>query len=54
VIHSDFFHLPTELQREYLPLLDDWFREERIAEVKVLEDALSRRYRPAPDGGMLR
>jgi hypothetical protein len=27
-IHSDFFHLPVELQREYLPLLDTWFRQE--------------------------
>ncbi|HVP48167.1 MAG TPA: SET domain-containing protein-lysine N-methyltransferase [Bryobacteraceae bacterium] len=32
-IHSDFFHLPLELQVEYLPLLDDWFREERAADV---------------------
>lgn len=35
-IHSDFFHLPLELQREYLPLLDDWFRRERSAEVEEL------------------
>ena len=35
-IHSDFFHLPLELQREYLPLLDDWFRRERSAEVERL------------------
>lgn len=27
-IHSDFFHLPYNLQVEYLPLLDDWFIEE--------------------------
>ena len=36
VIHSDFFHLPLDLQREYLPLLDDWFRQERAAEVERL------------------
>ena len=35
-IHSDFFHLPASLQLEYLPLLDDWFREERAAEIKEL------------------
>ena len=35
-IHSDFFHLPLEFQREYLPLLDDWFRRERSAEVEEL------------------
>lgn len=27
-IHSDFFHLPYELQVEYLPLLDSWYVEE--------------------------
>jgi hypothetical protein len=27
-IHSDFFHLPYELQIEYLPLLDDWYLQE--------------------------
>jgi SET domain-containing protein len=27
-IHSDFFHLPHELQVEYLPLLDSWYIEE--------------------------
>ncbi|MBZ5593769.1 MAG: SET domain-containing protein-lysine N-methyltransferase [Acidobacteriia bacterium] len=37
-IHSDFFHLPVELQREYLPLLDTWFREERAAEVARLQN----------------
>ena len=39
-IHSDFFHLPIELQREYLPLLDDWFREERAAEVDRLRNLI--------------
>ena len=24
-IHSDFFHLPYDLQVEYLPLLDEWY-----------------------------
>lgn len=36
-VHSDFFHLPLELQREYLPLLDDWFRQERADKVKALD-----------------
>jgi len=36
-IHSDFFHLPAALQREYLPLLDGWFRAERHAEIAALE-----------------
>jgi hypothetical protein len=40
-VHSDFFHLPANLQLEYLPLLDDWFRKERWAEVELLE-ALAR------------
>jgi hypothetical protein len=35
-IHSDFFHLPIELQREYLPLLDDWFRKQRAVDVEHL------------------
>lgn len=35
-IHSDFFHLPLELQQEYLPLLDDWFVKEYAAEVEML------------------
>jgi SET domain-containing protein len=35
-IHSDFFHLPLELQLEYLPLLDDWYvgeYREKVAEL---------------------
>lgn len=24
-VHSDFFHLPFDLQVEYLPLLEDWY-----------------------------
>jgi hypothetical protein len=35
-IHSDFFHLPLELQLEYLPLLDDWYLEENQAKVDAL------------------
>jgi len=34
-IHSDFFHLPLDLQLEYLPLLDDWYLEEY--EEKVIQ-----------------
>jgi hypothetical protein len=43
VIHSDFFQLPVELQREYLPLLDTWFREERAAEVERLQNLIEHR-----------
>jgi hypothetical protein len=25
--HSDFFHLPREIQIEYLPYLSPWFKE---------------------------
>ena len=35
-IHSDFFHLPYELQVEYLPLLDDWYVEEYRGKVQEL------------------
>jgi SET domain-containing protein len=35
-IHSDFFHLPYDLQVEYLPLLDDWYIEEYRENVQNL------------------
>ena len=35
-IHSGFFHLPLDLQLEYLPLLDDWFVEENRGRVEAL------------------
>ena len=35
-IHSDFFHLPVELQLEYLPLLDGWYVEEHRDRVEKL------------------
>ncbi len=35
-VHSDFFHLPVAVQLEYLPLLDDWFREEHAIEIERL------------------
>ena len=38
-IHSDFFQLPLEAQREYLPLLDEWFRKERLREIEELENS---------------
>lgn len=41
-IHSDFFHLPLELQLEYLPLLDDWFIEENRNQVEALLSRASR------------
>ncbi len=40
-IHSDFFHLPLDLQREYLPLLDHWFRKERASDLARLEATLA-------------
>jgi SET domain len=42
-IHSDFFRLPLSLQEEYLPLLDEWFKQERAMDVAALEAVLSRR-----------
>ncbi|HUE97987.1 MAG TPA: SET domain-containing protein-lysine N-methyltransferase [Anaerolineales bacterium] len=40
-IHSDFFHLPYDLQIEYLPLLDDWYLEEHQEKVqKLLENEM--------------
>ena len=36
IIHSDFFHLPYDLQVEYLPLLDDWYIEEYKDKVQSL------------------
>ncbi len=41
LIHAGFFQLPLELQREYLPLLDDWFRDEYSQEVAKLKAALA-------------
>ncbi len=35
-IHSDFFHLPYDLQIEYLPLLDSWYIEEHKEKVQKL------------------
>jgi hypothetical protein len=35
-IHSDFFHLPYELQVEYLPLLDSWYIEEYKEKIQDL------------------
>lgn len=41
-IHSDFFHLPLELQQEYLPLLDEWFRTEHRDKVAQLERIITK------------
>ncbi len=41
VIHSDFFHLPQELQIEYLPLLDFWYLDEFKAKVEQLLKSLN-------------
>ncbi len=35
-VHSDFFHLPVAIQLEYLPLLDDRFRQEHAIEIDKL------------------
>lgn len=35
-VHSDFFHLAVAIQLEYLPLLDDWFRQEHAIEIDKL------------------
>ncbi len=40
LIHSDFFHLPLDRQREYLPLLDEWFWKERAGEIELLQRML--------------
>jgi hypothetical protein len=40
LIHSDFFHLPLELQKKYLPLLDEWFRKERSHDIAKLKTVL--------------
>jgi len=42
-IHSDFFHLPVQLQRNYLPLLDEWFRKARFKEVEHLRNSVPAR-----------
>ena len=39
-VHSDFFDLPLALQREYLPLLDEWFRRERPEQIEALQRRL--------------
>jgi hypothetical protein len=39
-IHSDFFHLPHDLQAEYLPLLDNWYIEEYEEKVQELLEKL--------------
>jgi len=37
LIHSNFFRLPLSLQREYLPLLDEWFYREHAANLTELQ-----------------
>lgn len=48
-VHSDFFHLPLELQKEYLPELEDWFRKERAPEIASLRSRLSSQSKIAQD-----
>ncbi|MHC5034292.1 MAG: SET domain-containing protein-lysine N-methyltransferase, partial [Planctomycetota bacterium] len=41
-IHSDFFHLPLDLQLEYLPLLSAWHAARYAGKVRALiKEALS-------------
>lgn len=40
IIHSDFFHLPYDLQVEYLPLLDSWYIEAYKVKVQELLEKL--------------
>lgn len=42
-IHSDFFHLPDELQVEYLPFLDTWYVDEYKEKILELLDYCERR-----------
>ncbi len=44
LVHSDFFHLPLDLQEEYLPLLESWFQDERSVEIANLLERLQRRF----------
>jgi SET domain-containing protein len=39
IIVSSYFDLPLEIQQKYLPLLDDWFREEQEEKISKLEDS---------------
>ncbi|MFX0114821.1 MAG: SET domain-containing protein [Candidatus Hodarchaeota archaeon] len=40
-IHSDFFHLPLDLQFEYFPLLSEWFIEENKEKIEELRYKMS-------------
>jgi SET domain-containing protein len=40
-IHSDFFHLPLEIQFEYFSLLSEWFIEENKEKVEKLRDQIN-------------
>ncbi len=39
-IDIDFFALPVDFQREQLPLLMDWFKRERSAEIEAVSRSL--------------
>ena len=41
-IHAGFFHLPLDLQGEYLPLLADWYVAEYCDKVEALRRTLRR------------
>jgi len=40
---SSFFELPLELQREYLPLLNEWFVQEHGKKIAALRNAIDHR-----------
>ena len=40
LIHSDFFHLPTHLQMEYLTWLDGWYIEENRERIRQLVSSI--------------
>lgn len=39
-LETSFFELPAGFQREYLPLLEEWFIEEHREEVERLKERL--------------
>jgi hypothetical protein len=48
---GEFFELPLEWQREYLPLLNPWFVKEHRARMRELEKALERDKTSSSTGG---
>ncbi|MDO8503344.1 MAG: SET domain-containing protein-lysine N-methyltransferase [bacterium] len=40
IYNGNFFKLPIEIQKKYLPYLDDWFIKEHLEKIKLLETQL--------------